>query len=173
MATISQKFTFLRWSKVVGDINDEVSHWYTKYFYEGCRVFGTHLVYMPKDLSKISFSISSVGNVTYVAGIRLITEKGPDICLGFVSEGKEVIREATALRGFVLAAGPRGIHALQVVNEDASLSKWVGCPNNSPITERLARFNFVAALEVKLRCKYTISSLRLIFCSYLRVCIRI
>lgn len=147
-ACIDQKFICLRWSKVGGDVKDEASDGHPRDFNEGCRLFGTHLAHIPKDLSKISFSISSVGNVTYVAGIRLITEKGPDICLGFVSEGKEVIREATALRGFVLAAGSRGIHALQVVSENASLSKWVGCPNNSPITERLARFNFIAALEV-------------------------
>jgi hypothetical protein len=76
---------------------------------------------MPKDLS-----ICSLGNINYLAAC-LITEKGPDICLGFVSESKRVIREVTALRGFVLAAGSRGIHALQVVSEDASLSEWVGC----------------------------------------------
>jgi hypothetical protein len=145
---VGQEFARLRWRKVAGNVKDEASDGHPIGFNEGCRLFGTHFTYMPKDLSKISFSISSVGNVTYVAGIRLITEKGPDICLGYVSEGKEVIRDATTLRGFVLAAGSRGIHALQVVSEDTSLSKWVGCPNNSPITKRLSSFNFIAALKV-------------------------
>ena len=100
-----QKFSCLRWSKVVGDIIDKASNRYLRDFNKGCRLFGIHLAYMPKDLLKISFSIGRVGNVTYIAGICLITEKGPDICLGFISKGKEVIREAMALRGFRSSSG--------------------------------------------------------------------
>lgn len=147
-ASVDQRFACLRWSKVAGDIKDEASDGYPIGFNEGCRLFDTHVAHIPRNLSKIGFSISSVVNVSYIAGIRLITEKDPDICLGFVSGGKEVIHEVRTLRGFILAAGSRGIHALQVVNEDARPSEWIGCPNNSPITERLARFNFIAALEV-------------------------
>ncbi|KAH0558968.1 hypothetical protein GP486_004412 [Trichoglossum hirsutum] len=143
-----RSFANLTWSKVVGDIIEEASLRYPRGFCEGCRLFGTHRAHVPKHLSKISFSIISISNVSYVTGVRLITEKGPDICLGLVSEGNGVTREVTALRGFILAAGSRGIRALKVVGEDGSPSEWVGRPNNSPITERLARFNSVAALEV-------------------------
>ncbi|KAE9374035.1 hypothetical protein N431DRAFT_481358 [Stipitochalara longipes BDJ] len=148
MKPLDEKFAHLRWSKVAGDIKDEVAYSYPGNFNEGCRIFGTHVAPIPQDLSKIGLSISSLEDVTYIAGVRLIAPKNPDICLGFVSEGKEVIKEITTLRGFVLAVGSRGIHALQIVSQDASLSEWVGCPNNSPITERLAHFDFIAGLEV-------------------------
>ncbi len=147
-AYVDQQSAYLIWTKVAGDMRDNASDRHPVGFNEGCPLFGTHVAYLPKDLSKISFSISSVGSVSYVAGIRLIAKKGPDMCLGFVSKGKEAIHEVTTLRGFVLAAGSRGIHALQVINEVASPSEWVGCSNNSPITERLARFDSIAALEV-------------------------
>ncbi|RFU28209.1 hypothetical protein B7463_g8130, partial [Scytalidium lignicola] len=145
--SLDERFACLRWSKMSGDVMDEVTYAPSN-FYEGCRIFGTHVAHIPKDLSKIGFSISSLANVTYISGVRLITEKGSDICLGFISKGKEVIKEVTALSGFILAVGSRGIHALQVVSQDVSLSEWVGCPNESPITERLAHFNFIAGLEV-------------------------
>ncbi|KAI9765323.1 MAG: hypothetical protein M1839_005523 [Geoglossum umbratile] len=145
---VDQNFASLGWSRVAGDIRGEASDGYPKDFHEGCRLFGMYAAYVPKDLLRICFSISGVGNINYVVGIRLVTEKGPDIRLGFESEGKEAIREVTALRGFILAAGSRGIHALKVVSENGSPSEWVGCPNNSPVTERLAHFNSIAALEV-------------------------
>jgi hypothetical protein len=149
MTSLGENNTPLRWSKVAGDVKDEVAYRYPKNFNEGCRIFATHFAPIPEGLSKIGFSISSLANVTYITGVRLITQKSPDICLGFVSEGKEVIKELTALRGFVLAVGSRGIHALQVVSQDASLSEWVGCPTTSPITKCLAHFDFIAGLEVK------------------------
>jgi hypothetical protein len=148
MTSLDEKFACLRWSKVAGDVKDQVAYEYPRNFNEGCRIFGTHVAPIPKGLSKFGFSISSLANVTYIAGVRLITPKSPNICLRFISKGKEVIEEITALRGFVLAVGSRGIHALQVVSQDASLSEWVGCRNNSPITERLAHFDFIAGLEV-------------------------
>ena len=149
MTNLGENNAPLRWSKVAGDVKDEVAYRYPKNFNEGCRIFGTHLAPIPEGLSKIGFSISSLANVTYIAGVRLMTQKSPDICLGFVSESKEVIKELTALRGFVLAVGSRGIHALQVVSQDASLSEWVGCPTTSPITKCLAHFDSIAGLEVK------------------------
>jgi hypothetical protein len=149
MTNLDERFAGLRWCKVAGDVKDEVAYEYPKNFEEGCRILATHVASMPKDLSKIGVSISSLANVTYIAGVRLITPKSPEICLGFVSDGKEVIKEIKELRGFVLAVGSRGIHAWQVVSQDASLSEWIGCPNNSPITERLAHFDSIAGLEVK------------------------
>ncbi len=148
MTNLDENFARLSWSKLAGDVKDEVAYEYPRNFNEGCRIFGTHVAPIPKRLSKIGFSISSLANVIYIAGVRLITPKEADICLGFVSEGKEVIKEITALRGFILAVGSKGIHALQVVSQDASLSEWIGCPENSPITKRLAHFDFVAGLEV-------------------------
>ncbi|TVY93033.1 hypothetical protein LAWI1_G004137 [Lachnellula willkommii] len=144
--SLDEEFACLRWSKVAGVILNEVTY-VPSYFNEGCRIFGTHVARIPKDLSKIGVSVSSFANVTYISGIRLITERGPDICLGFISKGQEVIQDVTALGGFILAVGSRGVHALQVVGQDARLSKWVGCPNKSPITERLAHFNFIAGLQ--------------------------
>lgn len=146
-ANLDEKFPFLRWSRATGDVKDE-EYEYPLNFPVGCRILGTHVAQIPNDLSKIGISIISFANTTYIVGIRLITEKSSEICLGFVSESKEVIREAAAFRGFVLAMGSRGIHALQIVSQDASLSEWIGYPNESPITQRLANFHFIAGLEV-------------------------
>lgn len=147
MTSLDEQFAGLRWRKVAGYVKDEGAADEVG-FYEGCRILHTHVAHIPKGLSKIGFLVSSITNVTYIAGVRLITEKGPEICLGFVSEGKEVIKEVTALSGFVLAMGTRGLRALQVVSQDASRSEWIGCANGSPITERLAHFNFLAGLDV-------------------------
>ena len=80
--------------------------------------------------------------------MRLTTSDDADIRLGYLAEGNETFVEVTVLKGFVLAMGPRGIRAIQVIGVDQHTSKWVGCPTESPVTERLACCEFISALEV-------------------------
>ena len=137
----------LRSSQITADILKEPPEGDRTDFYQGCRQLGTQIAHLPSDLCKIGFSISSVGNISHIAGIRLVRKNRPDICLGYTS-GNEVIHEMTMLSGFVLAVASSGLRALQLVNQDDSRSDWIGCPNGSAITERLARLDSIAALEV-------------------------
>ncbi|KAH0538229.1 hypothetical protein FGG08_005148 [Glutinoglossum americanum] len=138
----------LRWSEVAGDVKQEIGSGYCKGFNEGCRLFQKQCASIPSDLSRIAFSITAAGNIEYVTGMRFITSSNADIRLGYMAEGNEHFLEVTAVRGFVLAIGPRGIRALQVIIGDGHASKWFGCPRDSPVTERLANFGSISALEV-------------------------
>ncbi|KAI9770603.1 MAG: hypothetical protein M1840_003195 [Geoglossum simile] len=44
--------------------------------------------------------------------------------------------------------GPQGVRALKVVGGNGYVSKWFGCPKDSPVTERLVGFESIRALEV-------------------------
>jgi len=44
--------------------------------------------------------------------------------------------------------GSRGLHGIQVIREDYSLSEWAGSPSNTPITERLTGFDRIDKLEI-------------------------
>ena len=140
----------LGWSEVAGDIKQKIGSGYCKVFNEGCRLLQKQRASIPSDLSRIAFSIIAAGNMTYVTGIRLITSNDTEIRLGYVAESNEVFLEVTAVKGFVLAIGPRGIRALQVVSANRYISKWFGRPTESPVTERLAGFESISALEVGL-----------------------
>ena len=138
----------LKWIEVAGDIKRTTGSGHCEYFYEGCRLFQKQCAPIPCDLSKIAFSIVVAGDVTYLTGMRLITSGDEDILLGYIAEGNETSVEVTVVKGFVLAMGPRGIRAIQVIGVDQHTSKWVGCPTESPVTERLAGCESISALEV-------------------------
>ncbi|KAL9131737.1 MAG: hypothetical protein Q9217_000412 [Psora testacea] len=138
----------LRWICVAGDIRQELGAGHCRGFTEGCRVLNEQYTPIPDSLSKLAFSIIGAGDTTYVVGLRLVSGQGIDICLGYIAEGKELFLEVKVLRGFIVAIGPRGIRALQVISGDGTRSRWFGCPKNSPITERLRGPKSIAALKV-------------------------
>lgn len=140
----------LIWNEVAGDVNPEPIPGYYSRFYEGCRLFQKQCASIPSDLSKMAFSIIASGDVKYVAGMRLISSEGEDICLGYIADGSELFLEVTEVKGFVLAMGSPGIRALQVINGNGHVSRWFGCPKDAPVTERLAQFESIGALEVGL-----------------------
>ncbi|CAG8980462.1 hypothetical protein HYALB_00012054 [Hymenoscyphus albidus] len=132
----------LEWTKVEGALT-------TRYpIRSGCRLFDTHVGCVCKDLSKIAFSLSTVGTISYISGICLISRSGSNVCLGLISKTNEIIREVTKLRGFILAMGSMGLHALQVIQEDSRVSEWIGFPGNAPRTERLIGFRSIDFLQV-------------------------
>ncbi|KAK3178681.1 hypothetical protein OEA41_000818 [Lepraria neglecta] len=104
--------------------------------------------FIPKALSRMAFSVVRAGEADYVVGLRLISVGEDDKQLGYRAEGKELFFEVTALRGFAVAVGPRGIRALQVIRDDGTRSPWFGRPRSSPVTERLACTKCITALEV-------------------------
>ena len=138
----------LKWIEVAGDIKRTTGSGHCENFNEGCRLFQKQCAPIPGDLSKIAFSIVAAGDVTYITGMRLMTSDDADIRLGYLAEGNEAFVEVTVVKGFVLAMGPRGIRAIQVIGVNEHTSKWFGCPTESPVTERLAGCESISALEV-------------------------
>lgn len=119
-------------------------------FYEGCRVLHrqrqslTHL----GSLSQVAFSFIEVGNAKLLAGIRLIPQVGGLVQIGYQTESEQTL-DISTLRGFVLALGSRGVHAIQCLTDHHD-HPWCGDPGNSPRTRRLATRDLVTALEVGL-----------------------
>ncbi|KAH8692355.1 hypothetical protein BGW36DRAFT_44910 [Talaromyces proteolyticus] len=144
-----------RWT-VAADIKEDTVPNYS--FKEGCRLFEKQSTYLPKDLVQIAFSVTEAGVTGYLAGIRFTSKDGSHICLGYIAKDKELYLDIATLKGFVLAMGPRGIQALQVINCDGRISRWFGCPSNSPVTERLVCSEVINALEIGLD-GYKITSL--------------
>lgn len=161
---ISRRKLFInaRWIEVAGKIMKKSTT--CSRFEEGCRLFKTQRASVPSDLVMIAFSIVSTGPVGYIAGMRFISRDHEDICLGYVNPGNELFHELTAVQGFILATGSRGIRGIHVVAGNGVPSKWFGYPEDIPVTERLAAFEAVGALEVGI----DVSLLRKL-CSFLLV----
>ena len=136
-----------RWT-VAADIKDDTVS--NSSFNEGCRLFEKQSTILPSDLVKIAFSFTEEGSTGFLAGIRFTSKDGSHICLGYIAEDKELSIDIATLNGFVLAMGSRGIQALQVVNCDGRVTRWFGCPRNSPVTERLVDSEAIRALEIGL-----------------------
>lgn len=136
-----------RWT-VAADIKQGTVSNYS--FNEGCRLFEKQSTILPRDLVKIAFSVTEEGISGYLAGIRFTSKDGSHICLGYIAEDKELSVDIATLKGFVLAMGSRGIQALKVVNGDGRVTRWFGCPRNSPVTERLVGSEAISALEIGL-----------------------
>jgi hypothetical protein len=140
-----------KWSTVSGDICIPSFSRGFHVVHNGCWVlYGAH-VDVPQSLTHIAFSIIQVGTADYVTGLRLISAES-DQCMGYQAEGKELFFAVTAsaFRGFTVALGQRGIHALQVVCQDSTRSPWFGHPANALITNHLCRTNWVMALGAEL-----------------------
>lgn len=132
----------LTWIDVTGDVGKSGP------FKGRCRPIGSHTVLIPPDLLSICVSVVAVGKVTYITGICLRSSTGENIRLGYFTS--DVARECRIgpFQGFVLAVGPRGIHALRVVHGEMQQSEWVGNPEEVPITERLVTTQAVHGLRI-------------------------
>lgn len=117
-------------SEVTGNI-EKASH----QLLEGCRRFHQRQAPVSTDLSRIAFSVIRSCDVTYISGLRLIMASGRDIPLGYISDQEEVVDVAT-LTGLRVAAGSRGIRAIQCIAGEKTFP-WIGCPDDVPMTERL------------------------------------
>ena len=149
----------LRWIEVAADVRQQTGSSYCEGFNEGCRLFQRQCASIPSNLSRIAFSIIAASDVEYVTGLRFVAGDDTDVRLGYISEGNELFLKITAVRGFILAMGSRGIRALQVISSDGQVSKWFGCPKDSPVTDRLAGSDCVSALEVGVDVSLIISFL--------------
>lgn len=117
-------------------------------FNRGAPIMQTHLRSVPQVFSKIIFSTVNIGDIFYVSGMRFVSTEGSSHCFGYVSPETSVALEVESVKGFILAMGSMGLHALQVISNDDSVSKWIGSPLDSPITKRLACIGSVGFLKI-------------------------
>lgn len=135
------------WASISAEIVQEpVSSAYSC-FEQGCRLYSTARALVPRHLTGIAISIVGSDDHGYISGITFMSGSS-EVCLGYKSEGNEVILQVSSLAGFILAMGPAGLRALKIIDATRVSSEWVGFSLNSPITERLARFDYVQAVEV-------------------------
>ena len=144
----------LRWKEVCGNLQPLEHVGGTSRFNTGCKRFHTQRTLIPTLLRQVAISTISIGNATYVTGVRFIPNEGSEVHVGYTAEGRKSFLNtadrflaATGVRGFILAMGSRGIQALQIITCAGQLSQWFGCPDGLPRTRRLATSKSVVALE--------------------------
>ncbi|WEW59724.1 Protein gts1 [Emydomyces testavorans] len=136
----------LEWCEAAGDIQPETVSNNRWRFDIGCILFRKQSAIIPSGLSRIAFSFTA----NSVTGIRLILNNHTDICLGYINNGDQLFLETAAVCGFILAIGPQGVQAVQVIDNNGHASRWFGSPGDAPVTERLRAFEVITALEVGL-----------------------
>lgn len=117
-------------------------------FEEGCLLLHQQYVSIPQSLTQIAFSAVDVGDIEYISGIRFVLSEGTAIEFGYWSDKKVYSAHITSLWGFHVAAGSRGIQALQAIADEQHTSQWLGSPNECPKTRYLAVSKPVKALKV-------------------------
>ncbi|EFY97487.2 F-box domain-containing protein [Metarhizium robertsii ARSEF 23] len=138
---------WLHWSEATGDLDKQTSTEPGYGFGEGCRLFHELQTSLPSHLDQIAFSVIQLGDLEYIAGMRLIPKSGQEIQLGYRTEGNELVLKVPFLQGFNLAVGSRGIQGIQCVLEGRPTSPWVGCTHEAPKTKRLAVSGPIAAIK--------------------------
>ena len=143
----------LRWRWVAGDLRGQDPSAQTRLFDTGCRQFHKRAVFIPPHLSRVAISLVRPANRDCVTGIRFITGRGPDTCLGYVREGDELFFDtgdefsgSIGLNGLVSAVGSSGVHGIQIIPCAGPVSKWFGYANGVPKTRRLTAIGSIAAI---------------------------
>lgn len=94
-------------------------------------------------MSRLSYD----GDTSYIAGIKIVLEgDGRTIYLGYTGSEVTTCIDVNCVKGLITSVGMRGIHALQVVMDNDSLSPWLGNPDRGAITHRLVFAKQIVAL---------------------------
>ena len=125
------------WIRLNGDERNEGLTTSWEPFERGCRSIDTVTIATPTRLNKIGITVISLGALSYITGIRLLADEGPNMCVGYQSDGDEILHPLRGLRGFRLAVGPGGVRALQAIDRDGRASPWIGRATGIPVSERL------------------------------------
>ncbi|KAK9856933.1 hypothetical protein MYU51_021387 [Penicillium brevicompactum] len=129
-----------QWATVTGLIEtDEVR--------DECRIHKRNLALVPPDVVQIGTSLVNAGETGFITGISFMSAKGDIVRLGYRSKGNESFVRVSRLTGFLLAMAPKGLKGLKVMDKGIA-SQWIGFPLDTPVTERLARFESIEAVEV-------------------------
>ncbi|KAI0096989.1 hypothetical protein GGR51DRAFT_566780 [Nemania sp. FL0031] len=111
-----------------------------KIFRDGCRQVQTHRIAIPTNLSQFSISYTRSPSAYHISGIKFTTVGGTVVQLGYWT-GNEDSVSVTIIWGFTLAVGVGGIQAIQCITGCDTTSRWLGQPNDTPKTRRLAAIN--------------------------------
>ena len=143
----------LEWRWVAGDLREQDPLAQTRLFDTGCEQFYQRAVFIPPHLSRVAISLVRPANRDCVTGIRFITGRGPDTCLGYVREGHELFFDtrdkfgaSMGLSGLVLAVGSTGVHGIQIIPCAGPVSKWFGYTSRVPKTRRLTSIGSIVAI---------------------------
>jgi hypothetical protein len=132
------------WFSVSGKIGPE-GHALT--LPDGCKtLFGGRTAVRQQPL-QVTVFLCTPGSRDYVCGLRLTWHGAPPVVLGYCNSKASQTLTVRSLAGFVVAVGNKGIHALRLVDEDGTRTRWAGRPHNTLITERLSRRRPVFALD--------------------------
>jgi hypothetical protein len=145
----------LRWKEVHGALHQPKEHKKSAFcLRQGCIRLYSQRSSIPTLLRQIVVFTISLGNTTYITGLRFIYNRGSEVCFGY-RKGRESTLELTGIHGLIVAVGLRGIHALQFISPTGQLSQWFGDPNGVPKTRRLAIYRPVVALEAGFDVRFT------------------
>lgn len=115
--------------------------------YEPSQVLDPQETLIPRKVSKFDVSIIHDGDTSYIAGIQIVPEgDGRTIYLGYTGPEVTTCIDVNCVKGLITSVGTRGIHALQVVMDNDSLSPWLGSPDRGAITRRLVFAKQIVAL---------------------------
>ncbi|KAJ5350398.1 hypothetical protein N7541_008125 [Penicillium brevicompactum] len=129
-----------QWATVTGLIEtDEVR--------DECRIHKRNLALVPPDVVQIGTSLVNAGETGFITGISFMSAKGDIVRLGYRSKGNESFVKVSRLTGFLLAMAPKGLKGLKIMDKGIA-SQWIGFPLDTPVTERLATFQSIEAVEV-------------------------
>ncbi|KAF3393472.1 hypothetical protein DPV78_010053 [Talaromyces pinophilus] len=146
----AQRDACLSYRETAGDLTTTTSPGSYDDFQEGCRLLHRQYVSISQSLAQIAFSAVHVGYTEYISGIRLVSSEGAVTKFGYWSNKKVYSANITSLLGFYVAAGSRGIQALQVMADGQHTSQWLGSPDECPKTRYLAVSKPVKALKAGL-----------------------
>lgn len=144
----------LAWTRCVsGDVRPHLEEGVSNPFREGCRIIHKQSLRLSDliGLSRIAFSFVQVGNTEYLAGLRFITQSGATVRIGYRAAVEQFQELSSPLKGFNLAAGSRGLQAIQCLTDDGGDDElpWFGDLKDSSRTSRLANCE-MRALEAGL-----------------------
>jgi hypothetical protein len=114
---------------------------------DGCKtLFGGRTAVRQQPLHVTVF-LCKPGGRDYVRGLRLTWDGAQPVVLGYCNSRIFKTLTVKSFAGFVVAVGSKGIHALKLVDEDGTRSRWAGRPLDALVTERLSRRRPVLALD--------------------------
>ncbi|KAK2593562.1 hypothetical protein QQS21_008737 [Conoideocrella luteorostrata] len=110
-------------------------------FEEGCRITLTRRLSFPQHISTFTAYQVRFCDGTYISGLKFVDAEGHAYEVGYRSPLYASSTFDNTLKGFVVAAGARGLRSIQLVGSDDATTDWLGDPSKSPKTKRLISTN--------------------------------
>lgn len=126
------------------------------YFFGGCMVLFERTVSIPRDMTGLHVSVVHFSGTHYISGLRFVRQHGGDVCIGYNIPDNEVLLSLDGnsqsdsfggVKGFEVAVGRRGIHAIALVSSTGIMSAWAGHPEEAPQMRLRTRLDRISALK--------------------------